>query len=738
MSIATKLQTVYDGVEDVRDALQEADINLGRGTIDTLGDDIRSLTAGGTGYGFKVYGDVRSEEEVEVTDPDTQETTTETQYTYTRSLILDSTLAAMGDDLNTDVIDGIGELDGDMVDLGGGKVQIPLNTGVVITVDATKTYVKFRDPIVEQIVLSHWGTDGKITLAVVRTITNFQNYFHNQTGIETFNEFKWFDHYVGANGGTNNNAYPFSGCTSLTEVKIPRTTSIGSGPFNGCTSLAHIDLPDTITSLGTSYSYQKGYIKGTSIEELVIPDSVTKTQEECFIQIASLKRIVWGDNLPFPNDLSINQDFYNCSNLEKIDNLPSTFSGSKVNFGGCSKLVFTNICQPLLDSITNAWLQANTRRFEGTKFFDYVPNGVVTINGFTGGSPTTEYTYLFTSNSEAGFTMRFPNWTTGVSLSYSSKIGRVELGSDVESMHNRFWYSTDITEWILPCNTPPTLASYTAMNDYTRIFVPGSAMSAYLADSIWSQHAAHLLPIEDSTQVQFCSIPDSCSIPDGYTKVTYISNINGDGVKNCQISNMGYKPKRYSQFLFDFSHKATSVSVDIDYSALLITEANYKDFHLTLYNTDTYPAVYRLTSKNANYPNHMGINLHQKWFFNSHITGESFGQRSILKMNYKWIEYHGLRHRVDEASSDSNTNLAFLRYGNNLSISRQIKLYRFCIFEPIENAADYDDPANYEIVRDYVPAMRNSDGVYGLYERLTDTFYSSTISSAPFSGPTYE
>ena len=60
------------------------------------------------------------------------------------------------------------------------------------------------------------------------------------------------------------------------------------------------------------------------------------------------------------------------------------------------------------------------------------------------------------------------------------------------------------------------------------------------------------------------------------------------------------------------------------------------------------------------------------------------------------------------------------------------------MFEPVSGFTDVDDPNQYEIVRDYIPVMRNSDNKYGLYERLTDTFYPSTIAAAQFSGPTYE
>lgn len=744
MSIAEKLQTVYDGVEDVRDALQEIDINLGRGTVDTLGDDIRTLSAGGAGYGFKVYGDVRTEEEVEVEDPDTHETSTETEYTYTRSLILDSVLAAKGDDLNTDVIDGIGELDGDMVDLPAGKVQIPLNTGVKLEVDASKVFVKFRDPIVEEIVLSHWGTDGKITLAQVRAITKLGTYFRN-TAIETFDELKWFDglNYT-SQTGTDNSNYAFSGCSSLTSIKLPRVQSLGIAPFNGCTSLTHIELPDTLTDLGRTNAYQNGYFGGTLIEELVIPDSVTMLSTDAFRDMPELKRLVWGSNLPFPKQGGSGYSrcqIINCPKLERIENLPDTFTteNTLVSFEGDLVLDFSNIL-PLLTQISDSQLENNFHIFSNTKAFDYATNGFVEFPELVSNSSNDALMYCFESASEYGFTASFPNWTVNPSFQRFYRVGKIIMSDSVTSLGN-FASNCDAEEIILPTTTPPTLSTTPSLIEQARIFVPASSLSSYLADSTWSQVSSKIKAYIDPSTAQFCSIPSVAPVPSDYTKVDYISNIDGDGNKNCQIRNMGYTPKRYSQYLFDFAHKhVRDVQYTWDWSALFAagSDSQQRPFVINLDSRDTFPKIYRPTSSNANYPNPMGVTLNQRWSFNSNVTGEAFGQRSILKLSNKWIEYHGLRHQVDENTGDATTNLDLLRYNNNETLGRQIKIYRFCIFEPVANAADYDDPTNYEIVRDYVPAMRNSDGKFGLYERLTDTFYTSTIATAPFSGPEYE
>ena len=740
MSIAEKLQTVYDGVEDVRDALQEIDINLGRGTVDTLGDDIRTLSAGGAGYGFKVYGDVRTEEEVEVEDPDTHEITTETEYTYTRSLILDSTLAASGDDLNTDVIDGIGELNGNMVNITGGLVQIPLNTGVVITVDPTLVYVKFRDPVVENIVITHWGTSGKITLAQVRAITSLSTYFKS-SAIVTFNEFKWFD---GINVRSNAENLFFENCTVLTDIKLPRVTTLGVAPFSGCSALTHLEIPDTFADLGQDGAGRSGFVGKTAVEELTIPSSVMGTSVRGFHENYELKKIVWGNNLSFPNQSGKGQSFYRCYDLEKIENLPNVGTGATVSFRECSNLDFSNIYPLVIPNVDDNWLVDNAYYFYQTKVFDYAPNGVVTFDKITTNPNNRTLRYLLVNNSEAGYIINLPNWTINPTGMGDNRAGKIVFSENVTTMGN-FGLDLAASVIIIPCSTPPTLTATPTTANGARIYVPESSLSLYQSVENWSSLSTNRLRgYKDPSTANFCSIPQSAPVPSDYTKVHYISNINADNtIKNCQISNLEYKPKQYSQYLLDFSHEYDhTASYPEDQSCLFYTDDPYtRDFKITIESGeyDRWPVIHRRTSAN-NYTNRMGMVDNQKFFFNSKVTGEAFGQRSVFKWGYYFMEYHGLVHQVDPNTGDSVQNLTFLYYSSNsaLPLCRKVKIYRLCIFEPLANCNDYNDSTQYEIVRDYIPVMRNSDGVFGLYERLTDSFYPSTIAGAPFSGPAYE
>ena len=742
MSIANKLENIYNSLENVREAMQELDPDIARKDVDTLADDIRTLFSAKRGFGVDVYKDVvpeESEEPGEPVEPGGIEQfvdASEEQEEDTKINIFSSVLGVSDIPFDTDVLDGIGELSGDMVTLDNGYVQVPLGPNAIITVDPERVEVKFKDPLVQSIVISNWGQNDKINLKQVRAITNLGSNFHN-TAIETFNEFKWFDGLT-----STGREYYFENCSSLKEITLPRAISLAQSPFVGCTSLEKLTLPDTLLNLGQDYTYSRGYIDGTKIEEIVIPSSVTKTNSQCFIDAPYLKKIVWGDNLPFPRQDSSNTDyktasFGNCPNLETIENLPNVFQANvPTHFKGDVKLDFTEIYPKLVPVINNTWLGGNNSYFDETNFFDYAPNGIAEFTGITGTETEVTTNRMFQSNSEAGFTAKFPNWINYPCFRYFNGVGRIELSENTVSLEQTFAYSCDATEYLLPCTTPPSLSEYNELGKFVRIFVPEQAMSAYLADDIWSQHASHLRPIPDLSSVEFCTIPDIAPVPIDYTRVEYIRNYDDNGLINCFIGNIGYQLKQHSQILLDFSHERYA-SAEQDSECLFNSGLGNKDFYITIHSNDVYPAIYRFISNS----NTVGLTLDQKWYFNSNVTGEEFGKRSTLKFSNKYVEYHGLVKKVDETTADSSDNISFLKYNDNYGLrGRKVHIYRLCIFEPIENCNDYNDPTQYQLVRDYIPVMRNSDGKFGLYERIVEsgTFYSSTKSGAEFVGPKHE
>ncbi len=165
------------------------------------------------------------------------------------------------------------------------------------------------------------------------------------------------------NGVTTIEDYTFSECSSLESINISdNITSIGNGAFFDCTSLANISIPDSVTNIkgdafsGTayfndashwengvlyidnhlikasndingSYSIKEGtkniansaFAECTLLEEITIPDSITKIRYRAFYDCSSLARV------NFPNSItSIGIDtFYNCTSLTDI-NIPDS------------------------------------------------------------------------------------------------------------------------------------------------------------------------------------------------------------------------------------------------------------------------------------------------------------------------------------------------------------------------------------------------------------------------------
>ena len=93
--------------------------------------------------------------------------------------------------------------------------------------------------------------------------------------------------YYNSNSVTEISWAAFSGCTSLTSVKIPNSVNeIGWRAFLGCTSLTSITIPNSITEIG-----DKAFEGCTSLTSITIPNSVTEIGYDAFDGCTSLKSV---------------------------------------------------------------------------------------------------------------------------------------------------------------------------------------------------------------------------------------------------------------------------------------------------------------------------------------------------------------------------------------------------------------------------------------------------------------
>ncbi len=90
--------------------------------------------------------------------------------------------------------------------------------------------------------------------------------------------------------------YPFSGCSKLRNVEIPKGwTKVADYLFADCSGLENVEISDTVTELG------RNAFEDTKISYVVIPDSVKTIDYECFAG-CPFKGGIGGRNLQLINE----------------------------------------------------------------------------------------------------------------------------------------------------------------------------------------------------------------------------------------------------------------------------------------------------------------------------------------------------------------------------------------------------------------------------------------------------
>ena len=155
---------------------------------------------------------------------------------------------------------------------------------------------------------------------------------------------------------TSLESYAFKG-TSIERVVIPETvTSFGSSLFYNCTKLKHAVLPKGITEI-----YDSMFRGCTSLQNIDIPDGVTRFGDYAFDRCSSLASII----LPAGVTYVGNYCFSDCSNLRHIVSLPV----KTPTLGGSFRYNFTDVA-------SNGVLAAPAAAKTGSNYSYWVSSGV--------------------------------------------------------------------------------------------------------------------------------------------------------------------------------------------------------------------------------------------------------------------------------------------------------------------------------------------------------------------------
>ena len=265
----------------------------------------------------------------------------------------------------------------------------------------------------------------------------------------------------------------FYGCNSLTSVSIGNSVrSIESGAFRGCTALKSVTIGNSVRYIGlfafsgcinlssitfgnkVSYIGDRAFESCTRLKTIEIPNSVTRIGSYAFAYCTGLTSII------MHNSISIieNYAFRGCTGLTSI-----TIPSSVKYLGGSA---FYS-CSGLKDiTIPSNVTYIGTNPFEGTAWYDNLPNGMIYKDnvclGFKGNEPKGDITIEEGTRLIAGHAFNGCNLTS-VSLPGSvisigdfafygcSKLETIDIPNSVKSIgENAFCFCTNLGSFTIP------------------------------------------------------------------------------------------------------------------------------------------------------------------------------------------------------------------------------------------------------------------------------------------------
>lgn len=548
--------------------------------------------------------------------------------------------------------------------------------------------VKYRfAPYTQSVGNNAFASDTKLG-----SVTNFENTKVSQVAQNVFSQCSSLISISLPNTITAIGDRAFEGCSKLTSVDLSKTktTTMGTSAFASCGNLGTIILPTTLTIIGTSAFKDDTNLRSVQKLEKTIVSIINKN---AFLECKNLSSV------KLPQTLSTlgESAFEGCSNLTAVSGFENT--AVKIlearTFANCSSLSTLSLARGLTEIRTEALIGCSILRnldtLSTTKVTKIGVRALKDTAGLTSISlPTSTFVSFAQSAFENSGVQKINNLKNcskfksfGASSFMNSGLKEIEFPNCTFSIEaSAFKNCTALTKATFNSKTAPTAqeTSFEGTTSALQVYIPNGSIDAYAPLSLGGLHNKGFSSGFDTT------LSD-------YTMIEYINFTAG------QLINSGVIPTRDTTTQVTFKTSTNGIW-------LFGSRSGYG-------TTDTY-AMHLYTAGNS------------LWFqiASSSTPQQSYnysGNKVTVKVdkNYMWV--NGTRLNSTAFSSSGFTTSSWPLYFGGIN----------------ENGSGTDRPFTGQIydikiwqgstlVRDYVPCVRNSDGVAGLYDKVENKFYTNS------------
>ena len=535
--------------------------------------------------------------------------------------------------------------------------------------------VKYRfSPLTQSVGNNAFASDTKL-----ESVTNLENTQVSQISEAMFCECSSLYEILLPNTITSIGNEAFEACKKLTSMDLSKTktTTIGTSAFASCDNLGTIILPTTLTIIGTSAFKDDTNLRSVQNLEKTIVSIINKN---AFLECKNLSSV------KLPQTLSTlgESAFEGCSNLTAVSGFENT--AVKIlearTFANCSSLSTLSLARGLTEIRTEALIGCSILRNLDTLSTTKVTKiGVGALKDTAGLTSISLPTSTFVSFAQSAFEnsgvkkinnlkncSKFKSF--GASSFMNSGLKEIEFPNCTFSIEaSAFKNCTALTKATFNSKTAPTAqeTSFEGTTSALQVYIPNGSIDAYAPLSLGGLHNKGFSSGFDTT------LSD-------YNVVEYIESTG------TQYIDTGLIMEKSTTMRMEISAQLTSNGNWAGVNGYMQHQANLGGGSKGLFVVD--------------------------YNGNTHIENIYFN--NTLKLTQDWTSaYSGAENKVAVIGMGDKNNT----WWTNISANKYAQVGKWYYIKVYKSGT---------LVRDYVPCVRNSDGVAGLYDKVENKFYTNS------------